>query len=972
MASSRRTGTNESRWTGSEWASGVNTFAASGADYSDLSVWESDTGQNLVTATRSAVLECAAGTYTVTSVILFWGADTNSSYMRIVRANSSSRHGGIPGVGAKFLSTTGSIQFAEHYLKLHDLEFVGAYNSADALAGFQDAGYGYLSWEFVGLLASGSNSGSGIGCGCSFVSGHTYNVIANCVFYGSDEDGCVSTTYVGGFYNCSAINNGRYGFTLGAGTSSPFKDCIGYGNATADYYGTFPTGTTHNLSSDATAPAVGVYYRSKSLTFENVGADNYDLVRADSDAIAQGANLSADGTFAFNDDIAFSARGAGQWDVGAFAYTGTLSSRRRGTNEDIKTFGDTGFSRDYTALATWETDTDIDLVSAAQSKVVECYADAASYAGQYVVYADAVANALYHRILRAASTARHLGVPGAGIVLYGSAFVGVDEDYFSVQDIEINNVSNDIETRWCVRLHYGSGGIGATCVGCLVSAANNGSGVGEGIYLASVSAPLSHAVVNCVAHDCDDNGIYGLWTGSFIYNCTSIDNGVYGFSGHPTQTWYVSIYKNNIGYSNATADFLGDALNGTTHNLSGDATAPAAGTYYRSKTLYFMAAQGRTGDYRIAPADLTNAQGKATSLSTDGAYPFDDDIAFNLRSGAWDLGASNYAPAGGSRRTGLNEQISTFGDTGFGRDYTSVYTWEDTTDVDLVAARECEVLECYKDAASYAIGGFGFLGATTSHNYFRLVRAVASARHLGVPGTGVKFVPSGYWISQDGEAWLGIEDLEFAVAWNSTGDGPSIFFNGTAPYSRLVGLIVSATNAGTGVASGVASTDGTVNIINCVVHDCEGYGIAHTLKAVYSCTAVSCGTYGFDVTGGAGYDPERKNCIGYGCGTVDFRVSTGYESFGTNNLSEDTTAPGTVNYRNKSLTFEDAANGNYALVLSDIDAINRGISLLTDATFPFNDDIAFTTRPVAAEWDVGAFEYSGPFPFKHFIRRWRW
>ena len=648
------------------------------------------------------------------------------------------------------------------------------------------------------------------------------------------------------------------------------------------------------------------------------------------------------------------------------------SSRRPGTNEDVKTFGAAGYGRDYTSLATWEDATDIDCVTGTTSPVLECYKDAGSYAissGFEISGADT--SATYFRVLRAASGSRHSGVPGSGVKFACSAEVTLYDHYLHISDLEWVGAFNSSSVCGPLSDYFGYGRLYVEIVGCLFSATNSGSELGYGLKLPCESQACGYLkVVNCIAYDCDGAGFYLNASASFCSSCTSAGNGTYGFR----YVTYEPIYKNCIASGNATADWNtagGDT--GTTHNLSGDATAPAAGTYYRSKTLYFMAAQGRTGDYRIAPADL-DAKGKGTDLSADGTFAFDDDSAFNLRSGAWDLGASNYAPAGSSRRVGLNEQISTFGDTGFGRDYTSVYTWEDTTDTDLVAARESEVLECYKDAASYAGAGLGFLGATTNSNYFRLVRAASSARHLGVPGTGVKFVPSGYWISQDGEAWLGIEDLEFAAAWNSEGDSPTLFFNGSAPYSRIVGILLSATNAGAGVASGISSTDLTVNIINCVVHDCEGYGIAKGTNPIHSCTAVGCGTYGYAVNGGAGYDPDRRNCIGYGCGTADFQVTTGYEGYGTHNLSEDTTAPGTVNYRNKSLTFEDAANGDCRLVSSDTDAIDKGIDLSTDPIFPFTDDIAFTIRPVGALWDLGAFEYvSGAAQaFKGFLRRWRW
>ena len=64
-----------------------------------------------------------------------------------------------------------------------------------------------------------------------------------------------------------------------------------------------------------------------------------------------------------------------------------------------------------------------------------------------------------------------------------------------------------------------------------------------------------------------------------------------------------------------------------------------------------------------------------------------------------------------SRLTATNENISTYGAGGFGRDYTSLGTWESATDIDLVTAAQSEVLECYDDAASFD-DRLTFAGAT--------------------------------------------------------------------------------------------------------------------------------------------------------------------------------------------------------------------------------------------------------------------
>ena len=67
------------------------------------------------------------------------------------------------------------------------------------------------------------------------------------------------------------------------------------------------------------------------------------------------------------------------------------TSRRNATNENISTYG--GATRDYSSLATWESDSDVDLVSASQSEVLEGYADSATF-NDTIILAGAVSPSL--------------------------------------------------------------------------------------------------------------------------------------------------------------------------------------------------------------------------------------------------------------------------------------------------------------------------------------------------------------------------------------------------------------------------------------------------------------------------------------------------------------------------------------------------------------------------------------------------
>ncbi|WP_299077909.1 hypothetical protein [uncultured Paraglaciecola sp.] len=96
-----------------------------------------------------------------------------------------------------------------------------------------------------------------------------------------------------------------------------------------------------------------------------------------------------------------------------------------------------------------------------------------------------------------------------------------------------------------------------------------------------------------------------------------------------------------------------------------------------------------------------------------------------------------------------------------------------------------------------------------------------------------------------------------------------------------------------------------------------------------------------------------KNCLGYNNTSKDYSGG-GAHTGSTTNLSGDANAPGTSAILNASLTFEDAVNQDYRLVVGDTDAIGAATDLSADAIFAFDYDAAGNTR---SSWDVGAHEY---------------
>lgn len=351
------------------------------------------------------------------------------------------------------------------------------------------------------------------------------------------------------------------------------------------------------------------------------------------------------------------------------------TSRRTATNENVNTFG--GANRDYTSMATWESDTDIDLVGGAQSEVLECYADAASY-NVIVLLAGATTNASYFRIIRAADNAKHNGTVNTGcfqILTTTAGFpIRLSEDFAQVQDLVVSMSFSSASSFKGIETAKPYDG--TKVIGCIAHACVN---TGSGAVSAAIEADGDDAIaVNCLAYDNELVGIeVNIDAGKTarIYNCTSIDNGALGFNNFGAGT---AIIKNSLAEGNATGDFqtVPSWDTGTEYNASGDGSAP--GTNSRINQTFTFRDVGND-DFHLAPND-GGARDFGTDLSADSDFPFDDSITplngttFTPRpqpsGGSWDIGAFEYRAgpalvrAGGATGTSLTIDI---GDAGNNR-----------------------------------------------------------------------------------------------------------------------------------------------------------------------------------------------------------------------------------------------------------------------------------------------------------------
>lgn len=296
------------------------------------------------------------------------------------------------------------------------------------------------------------------------------------------------------------------------------------------------------------------------------------------------------------------------------------SSRRTATSENVSTYG--GVTRDYTALTTWEQATDIDLVAATQSEVLECYDDAASF-DDYVDLSGATTNSSYFRIIRPASGQGHDGTPNNGVTFISTAaatVLRIGEATSQIQDMIAALNINSTGTQYTFKTYNIAN---AGFVGCMaVNSANANTGGAGGFYM----QPSTYGfAVNCLAHNCKSQGFINQTGTPYFYNCTATNNGADGFA--------------QVG---GTATAKNCCSSGHTNDWSGTWTQTTC-TAEDATPTYVNAAGD---DFHLA-SDDTVCKDQGTDLSADATYAFDDDIDKVVRTGAWDIGFDEYVAAGG-------------------------------------------------------------------------------------------------------------------------------------------------------------------------------------------------------------------------------------------------------------------------------------------------------------------------------------
>lgn len=145
-----------------------------------------------------------------------------------------------------------------------------------------------------------------------------------------------------------------------------------------------------------------------------------------------------------------------------------------------------------------------------------------------------------------------------------------------------------------------------------------------------------------------------------------------------------------------------------------------------------------------------------------------------------------------SRRTGTNEQISTYGPVGKDYEEGELSLWEEATDTDHVTDEETDVLEVYKEGAAGALWTDIDIvdGSTNNSSYFRIIRPASGEGHSGIPkddGSIAGFKNDGtVYILGINESYSQMQDLCIKFS-NVTGN----YYSTTllAPNAAAIGML---------------------------------------------------------------------------------------------------------------------------------------------------------------------------------------
>jgi hypothetical protein len=919
-----------------------------GGDYTSLSGWEA---QNLdLVALDSSSYAMIDGNWsgsvdTTAVTIDGWTTNTTCS-ITIECIGTGSRHEGVWD-DTKYklqVSNNSALNISENYVFIEGLQIYSPTTDnvdESAIQVFSIVGGGELIVESCILRGGGSGAGTYNDGVNAYNNGTHITKIYNCIAF--DFTKVLDAAFSGWetnveSYNCTAYNCNYGFFSYGVIGDESAINCIAQNNV-MDFSGSF-VNSSNNISEDTTARGANSITSSTVLFIDSASYD-FRLSPYDTVAIGNGISLYT-ASYAVTTDIAGISRGnssASYFDIGAFHST-----------QSIQRIRPSGQSGSYTSLATWEAQNQ-DLVSVNKSIRAEIDGNwSGSVDGAFTI-AGWTTDATHDITIECIGTgSRNVGVwDDTKYILSGNSALSIP--YINIYGLQVRVPISNYPAGF---QNYQNGliNIDSCLFNIMGGAVGQGYGIG-GQFANKYSSSLN--VSNCIFYATPDVSssraisIYGAWN---INNCTAygLDDGYFNSGNTPPPSITNTIVQN-----------CGVAYNGTfvssSNNISNDTTAPGNNSITSSTVLFVDSA---SYDFRLSPYD-TVAIGNGISLYT-ASYAVTTDIAGISRGNE----SASYFDIGAFHSTQSIQRIRPSGQSG---SYTTLATWEAGENTDLVAVNKSIKAEIDGDwSGSIDASAVTLDGWTVDATHDITIECIGTgSRHEGVwDETKYVLSGSGNWSLKTSEVFVSISGLQIkksntsvsslqsALDFGSTLDATAsinvdscILYADTTGYSTyafLGNFIGGATNRvfnfnnnlimGKGVGGAYFRTGGTWNVNNCT-HYIEN------------------GTVGYEIALGGG-SITATNCISQGTSTYGF--DSGFTGASSNNVSDDSTAPGNNSITSSTVLFVDSASYDFRLSPYDTVAIGNGISLYT-ASYAVTTDIAGISRgnSSAAYFDIGAF-----------------
>jgi hypothetical protein len=320
-----------------------------------------------------------------------------------------------------------------------------------------------------------------------------------------------------------------------------------------------------------------------------------------------------------------------------------VDSTIQATVQETASFGRSNqtytIERVYAAIDTWEDACDGDLIGENRREVGVCYADSVFTPSSTITIDDSIVDSEHYMTLTVAPGQRHLGVAGSGVLIDGSGHGGrvlvISDDYTVVEWLAITSFATD-----AVRMTDSPTSDGTVLANLLIynfttatrainmqsDATVRNTVIYDGRTGIRVQDGATGIIENCTIYDMENSGIDGSSTAAGITVRNTI--AAYCVPVDMEIDCTVNYFDYNM-YATTAGGFPTGANDQTPPALPED---------------LFISTTPLSENLHLKPSGHT-----AGNTGLDLSAAFTNDIDDEVRSGAWDIGADEAIPGGGSK-----------------------------------------------------------------------------------------------------------------------------------------------------------------------------------------------------------------------------------------------------------------------------------------------------------------------------------